>query len=64
MAKKKKLLIRQVHSSTRRRSDQRKTLCALGLRKLNQEVVKPDNQQIRGMLRKVIHLVNVTEIDA
>jgi len=58
----KNLLIRQVNSTIRRPGDQRRTLWALGLRKLNQEVVKPDNAQIRGMIQKVIHLVEVTEI--
>jgi large subunit ribosomal protein L30 len=58
----KSLLIRQVHSAIQRKSDQRRTLRALGLKKLNQEVVKPDNPQIRGMIKKVIHLLEVTEI--
>jgi len=58
----KSLLIRQVNSTIRRPTKQRRTLRALGLRKLNQEVVKPDNAQIRGMIKKVIHLVKVTEI--
>jgi len=58
----KSLLIRQVNSTIRRKNDQRRTLWALGLRKLNQEVVKPDNPQIRGMIKKVIHLVEVTEL--
>jgi len=41
--------------------DQEATLRALGLRKLNQTVVKDDNPSIRGMLRKVKHLVEVEE---
>lgn len=41
--------------------DQKETLRALGLRRLNQTVVKEDNPSIRGMLRKVEHLVHVEE---
>ena len=41
---------------------QRKTVQALGLRKLNQTVEQADNAAIRGMLTKVAHLVTVKEI--
>lgn len=41
--------------------DQRETLRALGLRRLNQSVIKEDNPSIRGMIRKVEHLVHVEE---
>jgi large subunit ribosomal protein L30 len=37
------------------------TLKALGFRKLNQVVSKPDNPQVRGMIAKVAHLVQVIE---
>jgi len=40
---------------------QRKTVEALGLRKLNQTVEQADNAAIRGMLDKVAHLVTVKE---
>lgn len=42
--------------------DQEATLRALGLRKLNQTVIKEDTPSIRGMLRKVQHLVEVEEV--
>ena len=42
--------------------DQRRTIEALGLRKLNQTVVHDDTPSIRGMVFKVRHLVEVTEI--
>ena len=42
--------------------DQKRTIQALGLRKPNQVVIKPDNPCIRGMLFKVKHLVQVEEI--
>lgn len=39
----------------------RKTVEALGLRKLNKTVVLPDNAATRGMVRQVRHLVKVEE---
>lgn len=41
--------------------DQRATVRALGLRKINSNVVKEDTQTIRGMIHKVNHLVKVEE---
>lgn len=41
---------------------QRKTIEALGLRKLNQTVEHQSNDAIRGMIGKVSHLVTVKEI--
>ncbi|MBQ8813842.1 MAG: 50S ribosomal protein L30 [Lachnospiraceae bacterium] len=40
----------------------RKTVEALGLRKLNKTVELPDNEAVRGMLWHVKHLVKVEEI--
>lgn len=40
---------------------QKRTLDALGLRKMNHTVVKEDTPSIRGMVQKVHHLVTVTE---
>lgn len=41
---------------------QRKTVEALGLRKLNQTVEQADNEAVRGAISKVAHLVTVKEI--
>jgi len=41
--------------------NQRKTAIALGLRKCNKTVVKNDTETIRGMIKIVSHLVEVTE---
>ena len=41
---------------------QKRTVEALGLRRLNQTVVKPDNPAIRGMVRKISHLLTVEEV--
>ena len=40
----------------------KKTVEALGLRKLNKTVEMPDNEAVRGMIRQVRHLVKVEEI--
>lgn len=40
---------------------QRKTIEALGLRKMHQTVEHTDNEAIRGAITKVAHLVTVTE---
>lgn len=45
-----------------RPEDQRVTVRTLGLRKLNQSVVQEDNPAIRGMVNKVIHLIDVKEV--
>jgi len=41
---------------------QKKTVEALGLGKINSSKVHKDNDAIRGMLRKVSHLVTVEEV--
>ncbi len=41
---------------------QKRTVEALGLRRLHQSVLKPDNPAIRGMVRKINHLVTVEEV--
>ena len=40
----------------------KKTVAALGLRKINSNNELPDNQAVRGMLRQVQHLVKVEEL--
>ena len=40
----------------------KKTVQALGLRKLNSSVVKQDNEAVRGMVNQVKHLVKVEEM--
>lgn len=42
---------------------QRKTIKSLGLKKLNNSVVRDDTPQIRGQILKVHHLVSVDELD-
>ena len=40
----------------------KKTVAALGLRKINSVNELPDNQAVRGMLKQVQHLVKVEEL--
>ncbi|MEQ9262204.1 MAG: 50S ribosomal protein L30 [Owenweeksia sp.] len=56
------LKVKQVKSKINRPADQKKTLQALGLRKMNQVVEHTDTPQIRGMVRKVAHLIEVEEV--
>lgn len=44
--------------------DQRATVRALGLHRLNQSVIHDDTPDIRGMILKVRHLVHVEEVEA
>ena len=56
------LQIRQVKSGVGMPHDQRATLKALGLRH-QRTVTQKDNDAIRGMIFKVRHLVQVTELE-
>ena len=55
------LNITLVKSGIGYRIDQKRTLKALGLRRLNQSVIHTDSASIRGMINKVRHLVKVEE---
>jgi large subunit ribosomal protein L30 len=57
-----KLRVRQVRSASGHKQDQHLTLEALGIRKLQRPVTHDDTPQIRGMIFKVRHLVEVEEI--
>jgi large subunit ribosomal protein L30 len=53
------LKITQVRSAIKRKANQRKTLEALGIRRMNQTVEHTDTPQILGMVNTVFHLVKV-----
>ncbi len=57
-----KVKITQIKSVIDRPKNQKATIKALGLRKINQTVEKEDNPQIRGMINKVSHLVTVETV--
>ena len=56
------LRITLVRSTIGLPSVQERTVKALGLRKLNSAVVRPDNPSIRGMVNSISHLVKVEEL--
>ena len=55
--------ITQVRSTIGAKQAQRRTLRALGLRRIRQTVSHPDRPEIRGMLAKVAHLIEVRRPD-
>jgi large subunit ribosomal protein L30 len=57
-----KLRIKWVKSAIGYPKDQKATIQALGLRKLQQTVEHEDRETIRGMVFKVKHLVKVEEV--
>lgn len=59
----KKLKITQVKSGIGKNKRQRRTLEALGIRKMHQTVIHNDTPSIRGMITKVSHLVEFEEFE-
>ena len=58
-----KVKITQIRSGIGRPQDQKDTLIALGLRKMNRSVVVDmDNPSKAGMVKKVAHLLKIEEI--
>jgi large subunit ribosomal protein L30 len=51
----------QTGSPIRRTPDQRQTLIGLGLNKMHRTVELTDTPEVRGMIRKVQHMVKVAE---
>lgn len=58
----KKLKITLVKSTIGAVPKNRKTVEAMGLRKLNKSVILPDNEATRGQIRQVNHLIKVEEV--
>ena len=56
-----KIRIKQIRSRIGRPADQKRTLDALGLRKINKVVEHTSTPQILGMVDKVKHLIQVVE---
>jgi large subunit ribosomal protein L30 len=55
--------IKQVRSGIREPARTRRTLVAIGLRHHQDEIVRPDSPSIRGQLKRVRHLVEVTPVE-
>ena len=56
-----KIKVKQTKSRIGSPKDQKKTLDALGLRKMNKVVEHDDTPTIRGMITKIQHLVTIVE---
>jgi large subunit ribosomal protein L30 len=57
------LKVTQTKSKIGSKQNHRDTLRALGLKRINDTVVKEDRPEIRGMVHTVRHLVKVEEVD-
>jgi len=57
------LKVRQVRSVIGSKQDHKRTVRALGLKRIQDSRVHEDTPQIRGMLHKVRHLVQVEEVE-
>ena len=57
----KTILVKQVGSPLRRPAKQRQTLVGLGLNKMNRVRELEDTPSVRGMVRKIPHLVEIIE---
>ena len=67
MAKKKavevkKIAIKQIRSGIGRPTKHRRTLEALGIKRHQQTVIHNDTPAIRGMINRISHMVEVTEV--
>ena len=61
--KQKTITVEQIGSPIRRPKDQRATLIGLGLNRMHRRRTLPDTPEVRGMIRKVSHLVRIVDED-
>jgi len=59
-----RIRVRQVKSASGHKADQAATARALGIHRLHQSVEHNDTPQIRGMIFKIRHLVEVEELNS
>jgi large subunit ribosomal protein L30 len=57
-----KLKIQQIRSTIRRPAKQKRTMEALGLRRIGHSNTIEDSPQVRGMIQKVRHLISVEKV--
>jgi large subunit ribosomal protein L30 len=57
----KKITVKWIRSVIGRTEDQKKTIRGLGFKRLHQTLTLPDRPEIRGMVNRIIHLVEVKE---
>lgn len=58
-----KVKVTQIGSSIGRKYDQEETLVGLGLNKMHKSVILQDTNSVRGMIKKVRHLLKVENIN-
>lgn len=58
-----RLKVKQVRSAIGTKPNQRQTLRSLGLKRIDDVVVKEDRPEIRGMVSTVTHLVQIEEVE-
>jgi len=58
---KKTVTVEQIGSPIRREKSQRATLVGLGLNKMHRQRTLEDTPQVRGMIKKISHLVRVVQ---
>ena len=59
----KSLRVTLIRSGINRPEQHKRTIAALGLRKMGVAVTLPDNEAVRGMIRAVSHLVRVEKAE-
>lgn len=57
-----KIKITLIRGLAGKKERQRRTIKALGLKRLHSSVIKEDNPQIRGMINKVSHMVRIDDV--
>lgn len=57
----KTIVVEQIGSPLRRKPDQRQTLIGLGLNKMRRQRTLEDTPAVRGMIKKVEHLVRIVD---
>jgi len=57
----KTIRVKWIKSTIGRIEDQKKTIRALGFKRLQQTLALPDRPEIRGLINRVIHLLEVKE---
>ena len=58
-----RIKVTQTRSTIDRKENQKRTIVALGLGKINRTIVHNDTPQIRGMIKTVEHLVKWEEVE-
>lgn len=58
----KKIKITLIKSLAGKKERHRRTIKALGLKKVNSSVIKEDNPQIRGMINRISYMVKVNDV--